>query len=415
MRVLDELEREFERVAREGGEARPRRRWWRSSVALVLLPLCIGTVAVAATATGVLSGEPVKPPPGLKPDPASGFGVVVGAGKIFDVQPPDPAGGPPWAMRYVKTSRGFGCVQVGRLVDGKIGVLGRDGAFDDDGRFHELGAEVRQHGFDCRQTDAAGHAFLAVNHTVPASATLRDGCVNGNECPTEVLRQLIYGLLGPDAVAVTYLDANGQAVRQPVSRPEGAYLVVKPETSDRPNLGRFSVGTVPVSGLTGIEYRDGSVCRIGRAGGTRRCPVRGFAAPALDRVTRAQLRTPIRVRVGRRPETPAGVPKGVRLTKQRKVTLTFRARVDADARNSFTVTTQMVKGGRDCGGGSGGAISRDIKAGTIVKHELWVPYRCRNAMRINVGFLQQTKPSGLPFQAGPAGNAKVGTRVVRLG
>ncbi len=206
-------------------------------------------------------------------------------------------------------------------------------------------------------------------------------------------------------------------MRQPVSQPEGAYLVVKPEISDRPNLGRFSVGTVPVSGLTGIEYKDGSVCKIGRLGRARRCPVRGFDAPELDRVTRAQLRTPIKVRVGRRPERPAGVPKppkGVRLARQRKVTLTFRARVDADARNYFTVTTQMIKGGRRCAGGSGGAISRDIKAGTIVKHELWVLYGCRNEMRINVGFLQQTKPSGLPFEAGPASNAKVGTRVVRL-
>jgi hypothetical protein len=380
-----------------------------------------GQVGWVDLTTGILSGEPVKPPAGLKLDPKSGLGVVVGAGKIFDVQPPDPAGGPPWAMRYVKTSRGFGCVQVGRLVDGKIGVLGRDGAFNDDGKFHELGADVRQHGFDCRQTDAAGNAFLAINHTVPASATLGDGCINGNEkCPTEVLRRVIYGLLGPDAAAVTYLDANGQTVRQPVSQPEGAYLVVKPETSDRPNPGRFSVGTVPVSGLTGIEYKDGSVCKIGnprRPGGARRCPVRGFAAPDLDRVTRAQLRTPIKVRVGRRPEMPAGAPtppKGVRLTKQRKVTLTFRARVDANARNYFTITTQMIKGGRRCAGGSSGAISRDIKAGTIVKHELWVPYRCRNEMRINVGFLQQTKPSMMPFEASPASNAKVGTRVVRL-
>ena len=126
MRMLDELEREIERVALEAGTVRPRRWWRRSSALLVLLPLTVATVAVAAQ-TGILSGEPVKNPPGLKLDPKKGLGVIVGPGKLFDVRASDPSGEPPWAVRMVKTSRGLGCVQLGRLVDGKLGVLGRDG------------------------------------------------------------------------------------------------------------------------------------------------------------------------------------------------------------------------------------------------------------------------------------------------
>src|SRR5215204_2174525 len=110
MRVLSELEREVERIAREAGEVRPRRRWSRSSWLAALLPLGIAAVGGAAT-TGILPGEPVKNPPGLHLDPKSGVGVMVGPGKLFDLRTADPAGGPPWAMRMVKTSRGLGCVQ----------------------------------------------------------------------------------------------------------------------------------------------------------------------------------------------------------------------------------------------------------------------------------------------------------------
>jgi hypothetical protein len=128
MRVLDELEREIERIAAQAGEVKRRRRWWRPGVALVALPLAVAAVAVAAT-TGVLSGEPVKNPPGVHPSPKSGVGVVVGPGKLLGARAADPDGGPEWGVRLVKTSRGFGCLQLGRVVDGKLGVLGRDGSF----------------------------------------------------------------------------------------------------------------------------------------------------------------------------------------------------------------------------------------------------------------------------------------------
>ena len=112
-------------------------------------------------------------------------------------------------------------------------------------------------------------------------------------CPAGSLRNVFYGLLGPEAAAVTFRDATGRLVRQPVSRPEGAYLVVLPTDPKRPNVGYFSPAVTPGTGLSSVEYRDGSTCRIvsaRRLGGARRCPLKGFVAPELERVSRGAAR-----------------------------------------------------------------------------------------------------------------------------
>ena len=57
---------------------------------------------------------------------------------MLPIAAPDPAGGPDWGMRVLSTTRGEGCLQLGRIVDGKLGALGQDDAFANDGRFHEL-------------------------------------------------------------------------------------------------------------------------------------------------------------------------------------------------------------------------------------------------------------------------------------
>jgi RNA polymerase sigma factor (sigma-70 family) len=48
------------------------------------------------------------------------------------------------------------------LVDGKLGVLGRDGAFGDDGRFHELRTSAPPAPYDCTNRDASGRIFTNV-------------------------------------------------------------------------------------------------------------------------------------------------------------------------------------------------------------------------------------------------------------
>jgi len=426
MRVLDELEREIERVAAEAGEVRPRRRWWRSGAFLVALPLVVAAVAVAAT-SGILTGEPVKNPPGLHLNPKAGLGVAVGPGKLMGVRAADPAGGPDWALRMVKTSRGLGCVQLGRLVEGKLGVLGRDGAFANDGKFHERGAQIIQQ-TDCQQTDGAGQVFIAMSYIgLPDSADATACAARAHQtdqrpvCPAGSLRSVYYGLLGPQATAVTYIAAGGTVVRQTVRGPEGAYLVVQRTDPKRRNIGYFMPGVTPGTGLRSVEYRDGSVCRIisaQRLGGARNCPLRGFVAPKLPPVSHADLAATVRVRVGTRPEHPGpkvkprkGLPP---IPAVRRITVTFRARRAANARSFYTVSTRMLHGSKGCTFGTMGPIAKDVVAGSVLSQKLYFPYRCHGTLKINVGYTQQRRPSQMPFDIGGFGNAKVGRAVAKL-
>jgi hypothetical protein len=427
MRVLEELGREIERVAAQDGDARRRRRWRRPGVLLVAVPLVVAAVAVAAT-SGILSGEPVKNPPGPPPNPRSGVGVVTGPGALLDVRAPDPAGGPVWALRMVKTSRGLGCLQLGRLVDAELGVLGRDGAFGNDGKFHERGPEILQQ-TDCQQTDAAGRLFIAMTYIgLPDSADARACAARAHQsdrrpvCPPGSLRTIYYGLLGPQAKAITYRGTNGTVLRRAVSAPDGGYLVVSRTDPNRRNIGYFTPGVTPATGLRSVEYRDGSVCHIAnprRLGGARACPLKGFALPKLPPVSRAELATTIRVHVGTRRERPG--PKVKRpehappIPVQRRITIVFRARRAADARSFYTVNTRIERRSKGCMAyGTFGPIARDVTPGTVLTRVLYVPYRCHGTMKIRVGYTQLRRPGQMPFQIGGFGNAKVGRVTVRL-
>ena len=128
--------------------ARVRR--WRGQ--LLARPLLLGVllvssatgVAVAARAlVGVGSAAP-------REYPSLGESILPTGTRLLSLRVADPAGGPPWGMRLIFTTadrgaggarRGvahWGCVQIGRIVDGELGVLGEDGAFHDDGLFHQL-------------------------------------------------------------------------------------------------------------------------------------------------------------------------------------------------------------------------------------------------------------------------------------
>src|SRR4051794_2957808 len=266
LRALEELGEEFERVASAArrGRGRPRR------VLVLAVLLAILAAAVALAATGVLTGEPVSNPPGARFTPTAGVGTPLpGTARLLDLRVRDPDGGAPWGMRTVRTTRGMGCAQIGRLLGDGLGVLGQDGAFSDDGRFHEIPTTVLSQA-ECRQTDGAGHVFLAVSYQgMPASA-LPAGCaarpapstLKQPICPARDERVIYYGLLGPRARSVTYDDDRGHTVTAATSGRDGAYLVVLRPSARHPARGYFAPGTSPASGLKSVQYRDGRVCRI---------------------------------------------------------------------------------------------------------------------------------------------------------
>jgi hypothetical protein len=107
-------------------------------VALVAFALVLATSAITLAATGViLTGSPVGT--AHAPIATAGEGIpVAGGARLLPMRAADPAGGLPWGMRIVHTTRGLICVQIGRVYDGQLGQLGVDGAFHDDGRFHPL-------------------------------------------------------------------------------------------------------------------------------------------------------------------------------------------------------------------------------------------------------------------------------------
>jgi hypothetical protein len=87
----------------------------------------------------------------------------------------------------------------------------------------------------------------------------------GRICPPSEERALYYGLLGPAAAGITYLQ-EGKSVTTPTSGAEGAYLIVTlaaPGWHPNEPYGPGATGVLPPDGpITEIHYRDGTVCHL---------------------------------------------------------------------------------------------------------------------------------------------------------
>lgn len=286
MSILPELERNLLQAARHriagaergGGKALSvrlrgaRARFGGMRLAVAAFGVLLASATIALAAGGVfLTGAPVHSQ--APQNPGVGNGVPArGASRLLALRVPDPEGGPPWGVRIVSTTRGETCLQVGRLQNGQLGELGVDGAFHDDGRFHPMSAAVlpamspvglvppADVNTSC---ELAGKA-VAAQHVgidrsaaeVPAAASL----------PRSALRDVDYGILGPQAVSVTY-RLGRQQVTVPVAA--GTYLIVGPVGAhDQAGYGGESIGTYgdlsPAGALTAITYRiDGRLCERG--------------------------------------------------------------------------------------------------------------------------------------------------------
>jgi hypothetical protein len=393
--------------------------------------VAVAAAAVAAT-TGLLStGEPVKDPAGVGFDPRHGGGVPIASSvRLTALRVADPAGGPPWGLRTLKTSRGLGCAQIGRVQDGELGVIGQDGAFADDGKFHVMGPDVLSGG-ECAPLDGAGHAFLAISYSgMPASAldracvvrralTQRPSPASPSLCPQADRRLIYYGMLGPQGRAVTYRADDGSVATARASGPDGAYLVVVRPSAAHPAHGGYTVARSPSSGLLSVEYRDGSVCRIRsprRNGGAIACPVKGYAVPREALVTTEQVRSTVRASVAPKLVRPRGGPTGAELGPPSwRVTVSFRARVATRTVGTYYSVGLAPRRTGLCGfGGLSGPVERDIPAGQVVTKALWVPARCRGDLRVTVTLHQQrADPVASPGIA-REGDPRVGTVTARI-
>jgi hypothetical protein len=304
--------------------------------------LALGGAAGALAATGVFqTGTPVTTQPGHPPISTVGEGTArPGTIRVVSVRVADPAGGPAWGIGVFMTTTGLACPVTGRVVEGRLGVLGIDYAFHDDGRFHPLLAPASI-GLDCAAPDAHGRLFLtgqawiasASGDLAPEAAVSQrphcdlPGTVEWHvRCPQTTLRTVYYGFLGPKARTISY-TYRGQHHVQATSGSNGAYLVVlraPPGSTKGRNarIGGFKAGpTLYATYSTGRTCDVHSVIELTHP---TACQLVGYIQPQIRLPTPGQAHAAVRVRFV--PEliddnVPVHAP-GIQVTFQAPVAIT---------------------------------------------------------------------------------------------
>jgi hypothetical protein len=425
----------------------------------------VGLVATgsALAASGVLrTGAPVGTPVPAIPNAYEGA-VVPGSVHVLTLRVADPGGGPPWGLRVLKTTRGLTCVQFGRVVDGRLGVLGRDGAFHDDGAFHPLSVDFLN-GVGCGTDDARGQAFVNEEfHGTPDSGLAGDqqhasgGCYPASSrrpsCPPSALRDVYFGLLGPDAVSITRRARSaGAGATIPTAGSDGAYLIVLPHTptSCVPGVVFCAVGEsfstggpelVPYEVIGAVGYRAGKSCELPapaqllqsrgrRVDGMPACSAVGYVAAPGRRITARQLAStvsvyaePARFYCERAEETvpcDGRVPRGYRRIDMHLgppelllvVEFTARAAVQSfDSHYEIKTSDPIDSRNPSCPGAGAsqfGPTQTNLRAGQRVRYTEFVDRACMGVSHIVVGYVTVDGPSGAaPVPGLPGQSAEI--------
>jgi hypothetical protein len=251
------------RFARTSPRRRPSA---RMRIVLLMLALLLATAAITLAATGViLTGSPVGTV--RAPVATAGEGIpVAGGARLLPLRAADPAGGLPWGMRIIHTTRGLVCLQIGRVDDGQLGQLGVDGAFHNDGRFHPLPTDalpdvLANPGWMTGNCASPGDIYAGDSVGLEPSATA--GPRQGARTAAD-RREISFGLLGVHSVSVTYREGS-KTRTQRVLPGLGAYLIVQRYSSGRPlgsasetdgrdEPGNYSSPAGPNGALTAITY-----------------------------------------------------------------------------------------------------------------------------------------------------------------
>jgi hypothetical protein len=231
---LEVLGRQIEAAAAR--QARRRAPWSRRRIAVLALALLpVAATAAYAAVRAIEVGTPVPRYPGRGANgPLSQ--LVPGSSRLVAVRAPDPAGGLPLGIRVFRVRSGVTCVQVGRVLDGRVGVIGADR------RFHALPAQPAL-AEACGSRDAAGHLFYDGLVGPPTASADPRG---SGGAP----RDVVWGFAGPLARTATVTIAGRRLTQHVRAADDGAYLVV---LAGRP--ARASIETV---------YADGRRCAFGR-------------------------------------------------------------------------------------------------------------------------------------------------------
>lgn len=199
-------------------QKRPSRRW-RAPVLATVVALSVSGAALAAS--GVLEeGDPVPPSPALE---SRLGGIAPGTTRVLNVRAADPDAGLPWTIRVFRTNNGrLACIQVGRVQNGQLGVIGRYGAFQNDGAFHRLPVNSKQN-VGCGGFTAPDQIRNSGITTMSASGA---SDLPTNDAPAADTRIIRYGFAGPRADRVE-LRVGDRLTSAPADRRDGgAYILV---------------------------------------------------------------------------------------------------------------------------------------------------------------------------------------------
>lgn len=432
--------------------ARLRRRSRRATWMVVFVALGCGTTGALAAAGVFKTGTAVGPDVPANANQLIGVAVPASV-RVLPLSISDPARSGSWGLRFERTTRGLVCLQYGRRVDGRIGVLGQDGIFEDDGRFHPLATNYySQYGGGCADADTHGDAvFNSLVEKVPAAGLQPDGfCFarlarrRPGPCgldgpftrPTAAdERILLYGLLGPDATSISYKTSSGTTATESTVGPQGAYLIVEDLPSgDCARWGSLGCAEGAEYGtplqsygvIRSVSYRDGHTCRMATASAT--CPAVGYAKPPAQHVTPSEVSAPIHVKVTyhwykcvhgqggrqqsycRRPLPPGyhPAPPGNSLTPggELQATISFVSRVAVkNVNNDYLIEMTVTPSARalrqhlcsradifsqQIGGSGFTQTTYDIRAGQRIVARLYQYPTCPGTMHGSVEFLTST-------------------------
>jgi hypothetical protein len=427
---------------------RPVQRDRRARRTLLLAAALAGALLFAAAAFAASQiigvGAPVTTSRGQeRPTKTTGVGVPISgprrsgiSSQLLPLSIADPAGGLPWGIRLVRTTRGLVCVQVGRLLDGRLGVLGQDGEFHNDGLFHELPAAVLDP-YTCSQPQdtvlyssealAAAGAMPGPTRSClyPGAAPERGESLPA--CPAADERLIAFGLLGPNALSVSYRGTEGVQTQRTVGS-DGAYLMVLGQPPVNPQtlaaqagplrkqftpamlLGRFPTlgSSSRPRGLFPLETQSAVILAAQYRFGKHTCQSGSTLQPGGGPAcTSALARTPSFV-----PFIEPGLHASVQVTSRParggyQLELTFRAPASVfDASTAYGVQLTMPAGAR-CGRGgvSGQSLEGDVRRGQPTRISVFIgrPAGCTGTVRGRVIYGRQ--PDGF---TGPVGGETIG-------
>jgi hypothetical protein len=323
MSILPQLEHDLVEAAERRLSHRPSPRgWWRRRRPRrrVVLSLAIAAVALMGAGGGALlfaTGKPLPPAYELSPASTVGLGRPLAPSlALLPLRIADPAGGPPWGMRVIRTTRGLACIQAGRVLDGLLGGIGVGYAFKGDGRFHPFAPADAVSEDSCATLAANGLAFqpgapaivtadglpLAGENLWPYERVHCD--LPGQEdwgvrCPQRDLREVAVGMLGPEAARIR-VSAPGKELTVKPYGPDGAYLIVLPAPANSNSSSGLAAYVHhhyernPGLATLTVTYKDGSSCRIPAESQRQTCTPKGLVISA-PMPTAAKLRTTLHV------------------------------------------------------------------------------------------------------------------------